>query len=236
MIINYNAQGKERKRLANEIGAFLGESVSYKGAPTFAYEVSRFTIDKNGNLMADGTLDPEIERLLDHLYEAGFESTIPEAAERLAAAPSIDSIEDIDSVTLSFPDTGFDEAAFDRLKALCEAKANLITKAFDAISTEVIWNKEEKTIQFPWFRLELSGKEDEKLACIIFLNKLMEFAKNAKRVTAKEKETDNEKYAFRCFLLRLGFIGDEFKGARKILLSRLAGNSAFKSKEDKEVE
>ena len=64
----------------------------------------------------------------------------------------------------------------------------------------------------------------------------MAFAKEAKRVTAKEKDTDNDKYAFRCFLLRLGFIGDEFKGARKILLSRLSGNSAFKSKEDKEVE
>ena len=62
----------------------------------------------------------------------------------------------------------------------------------------------------------------------------MEFAKTAKRVTAKEKDTDNEKYAFRCFLLRLGFIGDEFKGARKILLSRLSGSSAFKSGKAKE--
>ena len=39
----------------------------------------------------------------------------------------------------------------------------------------------------------------------------------------------NEKYAFRCFLLRLGFIGDEFKADRKILLSKLDGSAAFKS-------
>jgi len=154
-----------------------------------------------------------------------------EVIERLESTPSIDSITDVDSVTLSFPDAGFDDAAFERLKALTEAKANLITKAFDALSTEVVWNRDEGTIQFPWFRLDLSANEGEKLACILFLNKLMEFAKEAKRVTAKEKETENEKYAFRCFLLRLGFIGDELKGARKILLSRLSGNTAFKSKE-----
>lgn len=41
-------------------------------------------------------------------------------------------------------------------------------------------------------------------------------------------ETGNDKYAFRCFLLRLGFIGDEYKIARKVLLKNLTGNSAFR--------
>ena len=45
----------------------------------------------------------------------------------------------------------------------------------------------------------------------------------------KEKETDNDKYAFRCFLLRLGFIGSEYKAERKILLRNLTGSSAFKN-------
>jgi hypothetical protein len=48
-------------------------------------------------------------------------------------------------------------------------------------------------------------------------------------VTAKEKETDNEKYAFRCFLLRLGFIGDEYKETRRVLLRNLTGSAAFRS-------
>ena len=62
-------------------------------------------------------------------------------------------------------------------------------------------------------------------------------ARNQKRVNAKEKDTDNEKYAFRCFLLRLGFIGDEYKIARKILLRNFSGSSAFKSSpKAKEVE
>ena len=59
-------------------------------------------------------------------------------------------------------------------------------------------------------------------------------AKNQKRINAKEKELDNEKYAFRCFLLRLGFIGDAYKAERKILLRNLTGSSAFKSGTAKE--
>ena len=43
------------------------------------------------------------------------------------------------------------------------------------------------------------------------------------------KETDNDKYAFRCFLLRLGFIGSEYKSERKILLRNLTGSSAFRN-------
>ena len=50
-----------------------------------------------------------------------------------------------------------------------------------------------------------------------------------------EKAVENEKYAFRCFLLRLGFIGAEYKTERKILLKNLTGSSTFKSGAKKEV-
>ena len=61
-----------------------------------------------------------------------------------------------------------------------------------------------------------------------FISKLCEMARKQKRVVAKAKEVDNHKYAFRCFLLRLGLIGDEYKTSRKILLQNLSGNAAFK--------
>ena len=70
---------------------------------------------------------------------------------------------------------------------------------------------------------------DEVKAYTHFIAKLCEMAQNQKRITSKEKEADNDKYAFRCFLLRLGFIGEEFKAERKILLSKLTGSSAFKN-------
>ena len=56
-------------------------------------------------------------------------------------------------------------------------------------------------------------------------------SKDQKRISATEKPVDNERYAFRCFLLRLGFIGDEYKTDRKILMRYLPGNSAFKGGE-----
>ena len=54
-------------------------------------------------------------------------------------------------------------------------------------------------------------------------------AKRQKRVTARAGAVTNEKYAFRCFLLRLGLIGAKYKTTRKILLRNLSGNSAFKA-------
>ncbi len=61
-----------------------------------------------------------------------------------------------------------------------------------------------------------------------FISKLCEMAQKQKRAVAKEKPTENEKYAFRCFLMRLGMIGDAYKMSRKILLQNLTGSSAFK--------
>ena len=82
-------------------------------------------------------------------------------------------------------------------------------------------------VSFPWFIG--TPTPDELKAYDTFICKLCEMARNQKHVNAKEKDTDNEKYAFRCFLLRLGFIGDEYKNERKILLRKLTGSSAFKS-------
>ena len=44
----------------------------------------------------------------------------------------------------------------------------------------------------------------------------------------RKSQTDNPKYTFRCWLLRLGFIGDEFATAREHLTKRLPGNAAWR--------
>ena len=53
-------------------------------------------------------------------------------------------------------------------------------------------------------------------------------AQRQKRVIPTAADTDNDKYTFRCFLLRLGFIGNDYKATRKVLLKNLTGNSAFR--------
>jgi len=112
------------------------------------------------------------------------------------------------------------------------AKKTLICKALGCTSLPV--NVTDDKVSFPWFD-EIPAPEELE-AYETFICKVCDMARNQKRINAKEKPADNEKYAFRCFLLRLGFIGDEYKAARKILLRNFSGSSAFKSGQRKEAE
>ncbi|MGI6552989.1 MAG: hypothetical protein ACOX37_08235 [Bacillota bacterium] len=93
---------------------------------------------------------------------------------------------------------------------------------------------ENDEISFPFWNATLNA--DEVQTYITLATQMAEQAKLQKRVLRKEKPTDNEKYAFRCFLLRLGFIGDNFKTERKVLLSRLSGNGAYRKGRAKAVD
>ena len=81
-------------------------------------------------------------------------------------------------------------------------------------------------ISFPWF--PLASEPDAVNAYTEFISKLCDLAIKLKRVSLTDKEVENEKHAFRCFLLRLGFIDDDSKAARRILLKNLSGNAAFR--------
>lgn len=58
---------------------------------------------------------------------------------------------------------------------------------------------------------------------------MSQLAKMVKTASPKPQQTDNEKYAMRCWMLRLGFIGDEFKTAREILLRNMEGNASWRN-------
>lgn len=221
MQIKFNATGKERKALVLAVNAFLGEPMNYMGAPTFSYIVGGYTIDRDGTLSGNGSVsDENNSRLLKILNERGF---IGEVADRGDAE---DMAEDADRLSIEMPMDGFTDNTISNLEKLVASKTALIKKALgvDALPIEVT----EDRICFPWFSPSISP--DETKAYTSFIAALCAVAREQKRVTAKEKPVDNEKYAFRCFLLRLGFIGDEYKDARKTLLAQLDGNAAFKSK------
>ena len=223
MTITINAQGAERKRLVNTIAEWLGEDVHYCGAPTFAYEIGRFTVEKDGSLTFSDLIDSEVvERLLEHIYDEGFDIDQSHTEEEESEPTGI---------SIQLPASMFTEASLANLKAIIDSKGNLIKKALGA--EELPINRLGDRYDFPWFKPYSAPQEVQ--AYMHFVTALCEMARTQKRITAKEKEVDNEKYAFRCFLLRLGFIGEEFKAERKILLRNLTGSSAFKSgaKEEK---
>lgn len=221
MTVKFNVPGKKRKELAQEIGRWLGCQIEYLGAPTFAYQVGDNHIDREGNLTISEKHDSEVvERLLQHLYDASFDYDI-------SAEPSETAETKSRGLCVSMPRSMVNDHAVANLEALVKAKGNLFKKAFgvDTLPIEVT----DEKVSFPWFDCEWSPEEVN--AYDTFICKLCEMAKNQRQITAKEKAVDNEKYAFRCFLLRLGFIGEEYKASRKILLKNLSGSSAFKGVE-----
>ena len=223
MTIMINAQGSERKRLVQCVSQWLGCEPAYLGAPSFSYQLDYFTIEKNGSLTFDDAADSEvIERLLQHIYEEGFD---------IDQSHTIDA-EEPTRVCISLPRSRFTDSGLENLKAILAAKGGLIQRALGVCSLPI--EVTEEKVSFPWFS-EMPTSE-ELSAYEVFICKLCEMAGNQKRITAKEKAVDNEKYAFRCFLLRLGFIGAEHKQTRKILLRNLTGSSAFKDGQPKEVE
>lgn len=128
-------------------------------------------------------------------------------------------------MTISYPIEILTEDGLRNLQALIASKKTLICKALGTDDLPV--RVTETQVDFPWFRTDRSPETAHAYAT--FVCKLCEMAKNQQRVTAKEKPTDNDKYAFRCFLLRLGFIGDEYKADRKVLLQNLSGSTAFRN-------
>ena len=137
-----------------------------------------------------------------------------------------------DSLSVSLPRSLFTETALQNLDALLLSKGRLIRHAFDI--REATYTLEGDRITFAWLHGTITDETAKAYA--EFISKLCLMARTQKRVTAKEKIVDNEKYAFRCFLLRLGMIGNAYKESRKILLQNLTGSSAFKSGHRKEAE
>ena len=226
MTIYYNTQ--DRKPLVKAISEFTGADAVYMRTPTYAYQIDYFTVTREGNLEFDDRADSkEIEGLLEFLAERGFiaenADTKPPETDTEEIPAAADSAEPGEPVGLTV-EVPLDGSAVENLTKLLEAKGRLIRRALavDSLSIEVTGS----TVKFPWFA---DCGTDECKAYTHFISALCELASNAKRVTAKEKETDNDKYAFRCFLLRLGFIGSEYKAERKILLRNLTGSSAFRN-------
>ena len=246
----FNATGERRKEMVKAISGIVGMKAVYMRMPTCAYAISNFTVSKEGTLVWDERTDSgTVEKVLAGLAQAGFTAELEETAE--AQAEPQDSAEETTEepatdapetaavgetaqaepqdagirLTVSLPRESFTDAALENLHRLVDAKAALIKKALAVESLPV--EADEEKVSFPWFADGQDG--DAAKAYTHFITALCDMARKQKRVTAKERPADNEKYAFRCFLLRLGFIGEEYKNERKVLLKNLSGNGSFKS-------
>lgn len=245
--------GRERKEVAGLIASYFGTQAAYQGTRGFGYLITEpggreWLVDKVGAVVTQGRAEDnaaELFAVLKVLEENGAEA-------QGQAAVTI-STEGHNGVTLR------------NLVNILSGKERLIAKAMGTvgkclISQEMVGKINtvrlktiadfleaagseispglaitQDTITLRWFAPTLNP---EAIAAYIqFAFAVNAIALAQKHATPHEKETANEKYTFRVWLLRLGFIGDEYSASRKLFLDRLEGNMAFKTQEQaKEAE
>ncbi len=95
---------------------------------------------------------------------------------------------------------------------------------YHLLNLHAVWQK--GTIEFRAFNSTLHAGEVK--AYIQLCMAISWKALTSKAASPVRPQTDNPKYTFRCWLLQLGFIGDEFETARHHLTKHLPGNSAWR--------
>ena len=242
MKIKYkNATGAARKEMVRVIESATGQKARYLGMPTAAYQIAFLTVERDGTLAASGIYVTErevLDKILQALKAVGFEQEKPEYDEfarlggmyqRNEQAGQLVKLVSDDQCALSVY-LPRDSVNVGNLVKLLEQKGALIRKALGIVSTVFGWSEDE--VWFPWWYTMPTPEETQ--AYIDFICALCKMSKARTRINkTAERESENEKYAFRCFLLRLGFVGPECKEDRKILLRNLTGDAAFKKGGDR---
>ena len=219
MVLHFNVKGESRKAMVTAIEKEIGGKARYLGVPSCAYEIGSYTVGRNGELeFGDFDDIDEVAPVVDACVMAT--GITPAEWEENKDAEETET-EDTMELTVTIP---FAKVNVGNLTSLLEAKGSLIKDALGI--TDLRFEMNEDSVSFPWFS---QVEPEEAMTYTKFITAICEMTMKQKRITAKPKENENEKYAFRCFLLRLGFIGDEYKADRKLLLSKLNGSSAFKS-------
>jgi hypothetical protein len=219
MEIKLTLHGSTRKEAAECIGNAIGAAPVYQAAPSFGYDIGGTVLNREGILTIDDC-DEALPNILHSLQTAGFYT--PEPVEDEQDSPPTEVPE---RLTIQMPLDDFPDDKINLLRQLVASKASLIQKAIGTEELPIVQNGD--TLDFPWFNV--NATPDEVTAYTQFVSKLCDMAKKQQRVLAIERTVDSEKYAFRCFLLRLGFIGEEYAVSRKILLRNLSGNGSHRS-------
>lgn len=283
MSINFHVTGKERKALVEALSEITFSEAAYAGAPTFAYHVGDYTVDKNGVIFYPPTLAQEaVALVVEKLKERGFTpegeaqadlpeedapteipaetpdvapeaaalaqpeaeameaaegAKTPDMAEEAGATPadpdeSIDTQKDIPAAaeaednkfTVSIPRKTLSDDALERLKLIVSNKEVLFKRAVMAAALPIEVTEEE--IAFPWFTL--TGVDGEAAAYAQFITALCQMASEQTRILDKPYDGDNDRFAMRIFMVRLGMKGAEFALARKLMMKHLTGNSGWR--------
>ena len=246
---------EDRKVLVKRLGELLGIKPKYLFTPSYAFEIGKYTVTKEGALEVE---DPD-DKILNTLCEEGLIEKVDTSDQEPSQEPESE-VENYE-VCIALPYKNHTGATLRNLVNLLYQRSGLINKATGAafsVRKELIESLAEekddltkerffecigefpdgiKGLNFTDTEIQFLGfpelQDSEILETHIDLASLMnQQALTQKRIQAKEVTEENEKYAFRIWLLRIGMKGEEFKTTRKILLKNLSGNAAFRTDEE----
>lgn len=238
MLIHYNVTSDKRKELVAVMRDILQEATRYLGAPSFSFQVGAYVVDKNGTVHSPDDIDEaQITMLIRELERDGFigeriGEPVKTTKQKAVATPEKENVtptlDAFDRLSVEMPKDGMTPTAMENLRRLVSSKATLLKKALGTDSLPI--TEYADRIEFGWFRA--TDNQVEIAAYYQLVEGLCELARSQKHVSATEQEVENEKYALRCFLLRLGFIGRAYKDSRRVLLKNLTGNAAFRNAQE----
>lgn len=211
-----------RAEVAKLIAQTIGDQARYLKAPSMAYKIGEYLLTRDAHLQGP-ELTPELR---EALTSRGVMVTSPEAEPQ-------DPTGEAEEVRLAImvPAAGLGEQGRDNLSALMRAYGPLIARALSLpapASVEYIRHEDAGLVaRFAWFTTLPDA--EVATACQDFITALVAMAKTARRVRGRSPQDDNDRYAMRTFLNRLGLSGDEHKATRRVLTRHLSGNGAWRT-------
>ncbi|ADL50613.1 amidoligase family protein [Clostridium cellulovorans] len=241
-------KGLERKATSKVIGDFFGVEPRYLGAPSFNFEIQTqkgetFIVDRNGAIITptyEIEETSEVIELYSKIAEAGAESIEIEIKLSMNGHRGI-SLKNLINIISSkqslikkalgiernIVEQDFIEGINNvRLIEIEDFKRSALEIGVDKCEG-ISFDFEEEAIGFKFFKEK--AEPQDLFAYLQLTQALNDNAKTLRHSSPKTTETNNEKYTFRTWLLRLGFIGNRYKESRSQLLRHLSGNSAFRS-------
>ena len=255
-MMNIKLATDNRKEAAARLAEITGAESRYTRVPRCAYEVGPYTIEKDGSITVaeDADLAP-LQALADEGLVEPFEAPVTEPAAEEAEAEPINLTVEVpmkhhngatlrNLINLIYTRAGLLNKALgtgfrvdeELIEALKDDACTLTTESLlQAIRNfEAEHGKAIDGLTFTPEGITFSSLPEttdaEKLRTFTILAGMMnKQALDQKRIQAKAVNEENEKYALRIWLTRLGMNGAEFKEARKVLMANFTGHCAFRT-------
>jgi hypothetical protein len=236
-VVTQKVTGAERKVIASVIAQAIDEQVKYAGAPSMAYHIGQWRIEKSGVVRSPEVEIANIEtikQVIDALKVSGFTAEGDLSIILSAELHTGGTLRNLCNL-ISSKGMLLQKALSRHTEAIPQALVETINEVpIDTIEGFMkVYNSGDlwlehlpNEIGFCFFNATLNF--DEVFAQITLAQKLNEMAIIQKHIGSKQKLIINEAYSFRVWLIRLGFIGDIYKTSRKALLSKLEGNRAYR--------